>query len=464
MTDDERFERDLAAVVQEGAPTTTPSSLLQRVETSMAAEDSPWPRRVVGPLLGATAAVVVLFAAAIVGPKLVHAPGQTPGSTSIVTAQGSPSASQPISTAAPPTAPARKEPILHPGFLEDGELLTATDAWATSFDNRLLITHSAGAAWRDITPEGVNPDLPWGPFFTDALHGWVTEIGDSEHPDLRIWRTPDAGSSWTQSVLPRVGGGNGSAVFLTPTVGWLATDPGGDHPKPELRWTSDAGATWSDPIDLAAAAGITVLEPIVFVDRQVGFLSGEELFRRTTDGGETWTDVDFAPRTMQLGSDPKTFRFGVPTFVDDMQGLVEVGVHAKDGSLVASAVFVTHDGGATWDLALRDDLHRSWMFIDERTWVAFDGQHVWTTSDGGQSIAVAPSSGLPDPLGSAHGRFVDPLRGWVTAAKACPRGYYCSIIIPQLFATTDGGRTWTPVGDCPSRGGQFLPCSSRGPG
>src|ERR1043165_7936852 len=98
MSDDQRFERDLAAVVLEEAPESTPVSLRQRVEASMLADVSARPRRRLAPALGAAAAAVVLLAAAIIGPRLVQAPGQTPGSTSIVTAQGSLSASQPIAT------------------------------------------------------------------------------------------------------------------------------------------------------------------------------------------------------------------------------------------------------------------------------------------------------------------------------------------------------------------------------
>ena len=64
-------------------------------------------------------------------------------------------------------------------------------------------------------------------------------------PGLILWRTADAGVSWSRLVFPDVHGANWDLVFLDPSVGWLATDPGGQHPKPELRWTDDGGATWS---------------------------------------------------------------------------------------------------------------------------------------------------------------------------------------------------------------------------
>jgi photosystem II stability/assembly factor-like uncharacterized protein len=465
MTDDDRFERDLEAILREAAPDASPPSLRPRVRAALALAAANPPRRRLTPVIGAAAAAALILAVTIIGPRLVTAPGQTPGSSnasSVPRSSGSPAA---VATVTPPTErptpPLLAEPITHPGFLETGQLLTPLDGLAQSFDGRLLVTHSAGAAWRDITPAGAVPG-GLNPFFLDPVHGWVSEFGDNQTTGLHIWRTSDSGMTWQHVLVPgptslaRLG-----LVFLTPTLGWLAGDPGGQHPKPELRWTADGGATWSAPIDLAAATGFPTLPDLTFVDGAHGFMSGENLLRETTDGGRTWTDVKLGPGVLPNTPDPQVLRFD-PQFVDPEHGFVQVTLRRPDRSLVARWVFSTDDVGATWDLALRDDIDRNWTFLDQYNWVALDGVHVWMTADGGKTIDVAASTGLPTPLQYADPTFVDPLHAWASAAKACPPGVYCSLIVAQLFTTSDGGRTWSPVGDCESRGGLF-PCPSSKP-
>lgn len=454
MTNDERVEHDLVVVLREGAPTMTPSSLRDRVATTLAAEVRPWRRRY-APVLGAAAVVAVLLAAAFAGPNLLRAPGQTAAASDPTTAPVSADASIRTSTelpsVAPPTTQPLAEPIDDPGLVNVGTLLTPADGWVVDMEGRLLVTHSAGASWRDITPQGVDGGMS-GPMFVDPSHGWLVELRNPPTPDLKIWRTTDAGVTWTSSILKGLGHGNGAPVFLTPTLGWLATDLGGDPAKPELRWTFDGGSTWLEPIDLAEAAGIETYQPMMFVDGQVGFISGGGIFQRTTDGGQTWADIEIAPQTMPLTPDTRPLLVGLPTFRDANRGVVQVGLsYNDDGTAAGGQVYSTSDGGATWQLVFNDPLHRQWRFIDEVHWVAIDGEHVWSTSDGGRTITSASSSGLPFPLGRTYGAFVDPLHGWLTADGACPVGYYCALSFNWLYKTSDGGRTWATVGDCPYR-------------
>jgi photosystem II stability/assembly factor-like uncharacterized protein len=452
MTRDERFEpdpafeRDLASVVRDGAPEGAPPALRGRVESSLrSASAGGWRRRRISVLGAAAGVVVLLVATVIVAPRLVPVPpGATPtGSSPAGTGIQSPSTTTP----APATAPPLAEPIADPGEVQTGQLLTATDGWVHNTGGHVFLTHSGGAAWREITPAGLRTETPL-PFFVDPIHGWIGEYADRATPGLVVWRTSDAGVTWSTSDLPDVRVGNLDLVFLTPMVGWLAGDPGGQAPKPELRWTSDGGATWSAPIDLADATGLATLPLLAFADPQHGALTADGVVRATSDGGRSWVDVDL-PGLPSIA--PGSFLgFGLPVFVDQQHGFLTVSITNADLTPLTRLVFATETAGASWHLALQDDRMRSWAFLSESTWIAVEEGRVWTTRDGGVTFDDRSSSGLPTPLDRAYMTFVDPLHGWAQAVRGgCPSGNYgCPVRGPEMFATSDGGQTWTRIGDC----------------
>src|SRR5215218_3482643 len=124
MTDNERFERALAAAIRERAPTLAPASLVSRVKASLASGGAQPSRRHLAAIFGAAAAAAVLVVVAAVGSWIVQAPGQTPRASSSTTALGSPAVSAPPATAIAPSAVALPEPITHPGNIQTGDLLT----------------------------------------------------------------------------------------------------------------------------------------------------------------------------------------------------------------------------------------------------------------------------------------------------------------------------------------------------
>jgi photosystem II stability/assembly factor-like uncharacterized protein len=449
MTNDDRFERDLATVVRHGAPDVAPTVFRERVAASvrLATLARPRPARVYASAAGL---VVLLVAAAIVAPRIALVPpGATPSGSNLAgIGTRSPSATTPAAATFAPLA----EPIANPGQVQVGQLFTASDGWVLNTDSHVFLTRSGGVAWRDVTPPGIGPNAKLNPSFFDPLHGWVGEFDDPDTADMAVWRTTDAGVTWSRAVVVGARTASWALVFQSPIVGWLATDPGGQHPKPELRWTEDGGITWSHPIDLAAATGFPVLPELAFADREHGaLLTADGIVRATTDGGRTWVDAQMPVLPPIATASGHPLRYGGPTFVDGAHGFLEITVSQADGTPLTRLIYATDAAGATWHLVLQDDLRRDWDFIDASTWIGVSDGQVWTTADGGRTIEGRPSVGLPTPLANAYLSFVDQLHGFAAAEKgpACPPGHFgCRLIGPELFGTSDGGLTWSRIGDC----------------
>jgi photosystem II stability/assembly factor-like uncharacterized protein len=442
MTHDDRFERDLAAVVREGAPELAPPALRRRVAASISVAAAGRATRR-APLFiaaaGAIALLVVSIGAAWFG---------RPAPTVLQTGAARPTEGavrSPLEPTPAATLPLLREPITDPGEVQVGDLLTATDGWVYNTDGHLFLTHSGGAAWREVTPPGLDPSREYLPSFVDPRHGWVAQLDRDGGQDLRVWRTTDAGQTWLES---RVAGAElviGGLAFLDPSNGYLTTDPGGQHPKPELRWTHDGGATWSDPIDLATATGIPTLQVVDFLDQQAGIMTGDNTLLRTNDGGRTWARPD--------SLDPDAFGAGTPRYgavdvVDATAGFIIVKWLGQDGKEMGRTIIESRDAGASWKTAFTDRLHRYWAFVDALDWIGTDGRQVWSTTDGGLTFESPPSTGLPVVLDFAAMDFVDPQHGWAqaTGGPLC-KGFGCLRLF-ELLKTDDGGRSWSLVGSC----------------
>jgi hypothetical protein len=184
-----------------------------------------------------------------------------------------------------------------------------------------------------------------------------------------------------------------------------------------VGWSTDnGGATWTRGQSFTAldetAQGIYSATDLAFVDRTHGWffdtqdgVEGAPIFIfRTVDGGMHWSQVEMTPArgTVAEGALPVGCVKNGMTFVDQSTGWVA-------GACVGGGPFfdVTHDGGATWTP---------------------------------QSFACATGCSLNPP------QFTSPLDGVLVAA----------IGIPVLFATTNGGRTWTQRADLPASFVDFI--------
>jgi photosystem II stability/assembly factor-like uncharacterized protein len=165
---------------------------------------------------------------------------------------------------------------------------------------------------------------------------------------------------------------------------------------------------------------------------------------RTVDGGRSWQRVD-PPGTGDL-----QFR-DIEAFDEDHAVALSIG----EGEL--SRVYATADGGRTWVETFRNDDPRAFYdcvsFLDRRHGLALsdpvDGRfRILATDDGGRSWRILPAAGMPEALA---GEFAFAASGscLVSAASRSARdgglAWFATggAAVSRVFATADGGRTWT---------------------
>jgi photosystem II stability/assembly factor-like uncharacterized protein len=209
--------------------------------------------------------------------------------------------------------------------------------------------------------------------------------------------------AWVNSQSARVLASSGSSqnVGTYQLVGWS---------------TDDGGASWRQGQSFSAldetAQSIYSASDLSFVDPMHGWFfdtqdaaEGSPIFIfRTVDGGMHWSRVEMTPArgTAAAGALPVGCVKNGMTFLDSTTGWVV-------GACIGGGPFfdVTHDAGATWTP---------------------------------QPFDCAAGCSLNAP------QFTSPLDGELVAAVG----------IPVLFATTDGGRSWTQRADLPATFVHFI--------
>ena len=235
------------------------------------------------------------------------------------------------------------------------------------------------------------------------------------------WTRQHSGSmAWLHAVF-----------FLDERRGWAAGGNG------VLLSTDDGGATWR----AHARPSEDTLHDVYFTDERNGWLVCERsiydlkeldeartYLLRTRDGGASWDRVNV------LGKD------------EDARLVRALFTHNGRGWAFgeAGALYTTRDGGATWERQRVPTRHLllGGLFLDgEQGWLVGAGSTLLQTSDGGETWNIGTLLGFVPPTGSADDvrrvrftatSFVDRSCGWAVGAGG------------QVFATRNGGRTWTP--------------------
>lgn len=393
-----------------------------------------------------------------------------------------------------PANPTRRAPHLYDITFADED-----HGWIASSHGRVLATSDGGRSWT-VGPH-VQPVTPIPRIvavdFADAELGWA--VGG----DLELYRTRDGGETW--ETTGRFGFGTPVLLELLPGgVGWAVAADG-------VLWsTEDAGDSF-EPV-----AGVEDLEPLAGAraaatrradDAGSGFrLMAEARAQEAPDpqapapspaqqapeadpqadivgldvlsAEVVWVVVRRGTRDDGYRSTVHATRDGGRSWRTLLERPGELGhVHVADeerGTVtgVDGRVYVTDDGGATWNESVRasgtprnvrrglamDADGRLWAAGDEwlveasqdggRTWyapaatgtlhdVTFQGEERgWAVGDGGLVLATDDGGDTWEPRDSGtrsnlHAvAFADTDRGWVVGEDA------------TVLATTDGGDTW----------------------
>lgn len=275
-------------------------------------------------------------------------------------------------------------------------IASETAAWASGANGAVLRTTDAGAHWQTVSvPGGEKLD------FRDvqAIDGntaYILSIGNADAS--RIYKTADAGKTWSLQFQ----NANPNAFF-----------------DGIAFWNASSGIAFSDPVD------------------------GKFLIIRTTDGGAHWNEVPPA-------SIPPAIE-GEAAFAASGTSIVTQGTaHAWIGSGgKAARVFRTTDAGLTWSVSATPIISGaaatgifSVAFRDATNGVVVGGDYqkekepsanFAITQDGGKTW----QAGSPLPGYRSAISYVRVGSGWDLVA-AGPSGSDYS---------TDGGKTWKPIGD-----------------
>ena len=346
---------------------------------------------------------------------------------------------------------------------------TPTDGWmVVPPKTELYVTHDGAKSWTKVSiapPKEISPandatyDLP---IFEDSKHGVlpVTYSGGlGVNAAVVLFETEDGGQSWkpnrtlTGLTAMPVGTGVSSTVAGSD---WILANVSADTLLP-LTKIADG--------DTAVASSNA--QPGYYGARQLSFATpsrGWVLLRNgrllvTTDGGSNWSELAYEGRgpALQPVSAPKPVPFSRVASAQLITPDIgwAVGFSTSKGHPEAYyELFRTEDGGVTWK-SITPVNSNSWKiysvsFLDSnRGWalVWTNGRFVaYSTVNGGANWSAADvdfgkdQEGRPPWVGDGQIFFVNPLQGWIIFAKVSR-----SSLETVLFATADGGRTWSSL-------------------
>jgi photosystem II stability/assembly factor-like uncharacterized protein len=335
------------------------------------------------------------------------------------------------------------------GSLISLHMIDLTAGWALS-ERAVLRTTDGGLQWKNVTPPHTVLTRESIAAFLTASLAWVT-IPQTNGTTTRVFWTADGGQTWQQSTV--------QATFLKQITftdsqhgwilaGWGAT--GGAAEAVGVFRTSDGGKTWSN-VSNALPASTDTPPPghlpyggrksgIHFLNTTTGWITGtavvNDLFWLfvSHDGGATWNQQLLS---LPPGVPSAQLSFNSPTFFSDTDGVLPIIFSDLiTGRGIATDIYVTHDGGATWKSTMPlPTAFGTLDFVDMQHGWATDGMMLYSTSDGGQHwTKLSPGANFKQVTGLS---FVSSSTGWAIGGQSKTPSF--------LLKTTDGGTTWTSL-------------------
>jgi photosystem II stability/assembly factor-like uncharacterized protein len=278
----------------------------------------------------------------------------------------------------------------------------------------------------------------------------------------RIAATHDGGASWSEATITGESAGSlGSGpilTFRTPSIGaatFESTDPG-QPGRLRVFQTTDGGRTWVDRGTSVLPDGETKLQPndgqVLSLDQgQADNKPFNDHLWLSTDGGLTWKDRTFPIDAVSPAGVVKWVS-GTPWIGDDGRIVLPIAISGD-----RSAIYESGDDGQSWRL-IDDRAEPALANFDVNLrsatdWVlaALDGSEIWSTADGGGGWRLVTGQA---PIWQLSTSWASQVHGW--AVHGCSRHSSISHgpdplcdgnqLTSVLFETTDGGRTWVPIG------------------
>ena len=311
----------------------------------------------------------------------------------------------------------------------------------------ILGTTDGGTSWEDqYTGTAIIRQVD----FPDATHGWaLTSTG--------LLTTQNGGRSWSA-----VSGTTPSLTqidFLSATQGWGVGASG-------LESTTDGGTHWQ------TAATPAPVQSVCFSSAETGWAAGgttgASTVLRTTDGGSSWQVAYRVPVITPSGAVPSRFSAQVRCSGGGTAWVL-VAVHTLVAFQQPYAAFFTNNGGRSWSEPFAQPHSAPGLFPGAPRNIGGAAGAFATLGGGGAVfVGLCPSCGTSQPLSggvdltvTAHGgqtvrqqvlygitappsngivpaspalAFVDAEHGWVATTSSTDG---------RIYATADGGRSWT---------------------
>ena len=451
------FEREIRAAFAETIPARADPALAISIRARLA--ETSVVRRGTGPSLGRSgfpaffpAAVLVVAVIVIVAAPLIGQLGQpTPSANPGQVVGASPSTSAPA-TSTPGNIPLHKD-MFGDVTVREARLVTDTIGWVVT-SSGLYRTADDGKTWTELRSW---PEASAAATLVDVIDADSAYVGAG----TRIAATHDGGASWSEATITGESAGSLGygpiLTFRTTLIGaatFESTDPG-QPGRLRVFQTTDGGRTWVD-------RGTSVMPDdqgkLQLDDGQVLWLDQGQADNKpfndhlwlSTDGGLTWKHRRFPIDAVSPAGVLKWVS-GAPWIDDNGRIILPITIGDR------SAIYESSDDGQSWHLIDdRAEPNQTSFNVQLRSatdWVltALDGSQIWSTTDGGGHWRPVAR---PAPTWQLSMSWASQDHGW--AVHGCSRhsllphgpDLLCdgNALTSVVLETTDGGRTWVPIG------------------
>jgi len=332
-------------------------------------------------------------------------------------------------------------------------MLDHSKGWALT-DQNILFTSDGGQIWKDVTPSGsAYGKYAYGDFMNNQYAWVVSTIQPIGGNSVNVLRTSDGGQHWQSSTI------SASVVqvidpphFLTTQEGFLELGVGGSAAGSEgagIFHTTDGGQNWTEIANTTAQTNSSF--PLVghksgisFKDVYNGWATGLDASNIpwlyvTHDGGHTWNRQSLPPISpnIQFATTPPV-SFG-------NTGFLPVTTEGTSGIMY---IYKTTDGGTTWTVinpqhGLGDSTATGYTSSDlyiadvSHAWATDAIGQIWGTSDGFNNWQLLNTQMAGDPTSNPN---------MTKALSFVDVSYGWGVSTTGgLWQTTDGGKTWSEI-------------------